>query len=75
MPSSKPPTCAPRSAASARLADWPAFADSWNDLSTDTYMADGGRYRRRRFGVWCRTARARSRAAHQPHYQSLDYNT
>ena len=34
------------------LADWAAFADSWNDLSTDTYMADGGRYRRRRFGVW-----------------------
>ena len=34
------------------LADWPAFADSWNDLYTDTYMADGGRYRRRRFGVW-----------------------
>ena len=34
------------------LADWPAFAESWNDLHTDTYMADGGRYRRRRFGVW-----------------------
>ena len=33
------------------LGDWTAFADSWNDLHTDTYMADGGRYRRRRFGV------------------------
>ncbi|HZX87093.1 MAG TPA: hypothetical protein VFF19_26210, partial [Reyranella sp.] len=34
------------------LADWPAFAESWDDLDVDTYMADGGRYRRRRFGVW-----------------------
>ena len=34
------------------LADWAAFAESWNDLEVDTYMADGGRYRRRRFGVY-----------------------
>ena len=34
------------------LADWTQFAESWNDLEVDTYMADGGRYRRRRFGVW-----------------------
>ena len=34
------------------LTDWPQFADSWNGLEVDTYMADGGRYRRRRFGVW-----------------------
>src|ERR1700716_3181164 len=27
------------------LADWPQFAESWNDLEVDTYMADGGRYR------------------------------
>src|SRR4030095_7363350 len=31
------------------LADWPAFAESWNDLEVGTYIADGGRYRRRRF--------------------------
>ena len=29
------------------LTDWHAFAASWNDLGLDTYMADGGRYRRR----------------------------
>src|SRR5690349_21769822 len=58
------------------LADWPAFADSWGDLLTDTYMADGGRYRRRRFGVWKAGKQgAIERGAHQPHYQSLDYNT
>ncbi|MFZ5781804.1 MAG: 2OG-Fe dioxygenase family protein [Pseudomonadota bacterium] len=58
------------------LADWPAFAESWNDLAVDTYMADGGRYRRRRFGVW-RTGRqgAIERGAHQAHFQTLDYNT
>ena len=32
------------------LSDVDAFAASWNDLSLDTYMADGGRYRRRRAG-------------------------
>jgi hypothetical protein len=63
------------------LADWPAFAESWNDLSTDTYMADGGRYRRRRFGVWhagrpdAGRGGAIERGDHQPHYQGLDYNT
>jgi hypothetical protein len=58
------------------LADWPAFAASWNDLSTDTYMADGGRYRRRRFGVWRAGRQGRiERGKHQAHYQSLDYNT
>jgi hypothetical protein len=58
------------------LSDWPAFATSWNDLSTDTYMADGGRYRRRRFGVWSAGKQgAIAREAHQPHYQSVNYNT
>jgi hypothetical protein len=57
------------------LADWPAFADSWNDLQTDTYMADGGRYRRRRFAVYGASKQgAIMRGPHQPHYQSLDYN-
>ena len=32
----------------AALAEWPSFAASWEDLGVDTYMADGGRYRRRR---------------------------
>ena len=43
-----------RSAArrTATLADWTAFADSWNRLELDTYMADGGRYRRRRHATY-----------------------
>jgi len=59
------------------LADWDAFAESWNDLGLDTYMADGGRYRKRRFAVFGTVAGddAIVRKPHQPHYQSRDYNT
>ena len=32
--------------------DWASFAASWDDLGIDTYMADGGRYRRRRFAAF-----------------------
>lgn len=57
------------------LADWDLFADSWNRLELDTYMADGGRYRRRRHAVYAAGATgALVRKPHQPHYQSLDYN-
>ena len=57
------------------LADWDAFSDSWNRLATDQYMADGGRYRKRRYATYtAATGRAIIRAPHQPHYQTLDYN-
>ena len=57
------------------LSDWEAFSKSWNDLEVDTYMADGGRYRRRRHGVFsASSAGAIVREPHQPHYQSVDYN-
>jgi hypothetical protein len=57
------------------LADWPAFAASWDDLGLDTYMADGGRYRKRRHATFSAVAgEPVHRAAHQPHYQSRDYN-
>jgi hypothetical protein len=58
------------------VADWDRFAASWDDLGLDTYMADGGRYRKRRHAVYA-VAPSESgprRAAHQPHYQSRDYN-
>lgn len=57
------------------LDDWEAFSESWNDLELDRYMADGGRYRRRRHAVFTvETGQAPQREPHQPHYQSLDYN-
>ncbi len=58
------------------LSDWEAFAASWNDMPLDTYMADGGRYRRRRYAVLsAQGAQSEIKLEpHQPHYQSLDYN-
>lgn len=56
------------------LVRWPSFAAEWNDLGVDTYMADAGRYRRRRFGVFAVSAPGIERKPHQPHYQSRDYN-
>lgn len=57
------------------LTEWLSYSESWNALGTDTYMADGGRYRRRRFGVFEVSAHSVVRKPHQPHYQSRDYNT
>jgi len=55
---------------------WPAFAESWNRLELDTYMADGGRYRRRRYATLSAAAASADLhiEPHQPHYQSVDYN-
>lgn len=57
------------------VTDWEAFANSWNSLGLDTYMADGGRYRRRRHAVFSASRSSLIvREPHQPHYQSTDYN-
>jgi hypothetical protein len=56
------------------LAEWPSFAASWENLGVDTYMADGGRYRRRRFAAFAVSSKGVVRKVHQPHYQSRDYN-
>ena len=57
------------------LGDWEAFSASWNRLELDTYMADGGRYRRRRHATFAVPQQgALTRNPHQAHYQSLDYN-
>lgn len=59
--------------------DWESFAASWEHLGVDTFMADGGRYRKRRFACFAASASPASpgdlrRKPHQPHYQSRDYN-
>ncbi len=57
------------------LGDWPTFAASWNDLAVDDYLADFGRYRRRRHAVFRADHNgAITRETHQPHYQSREYN-
>lgn len=60
----------------AALSDWDAFTASWDDMPLDCYMADGGRYRRRRYAVMSADGTTDSirLEAHQPHYQSRDYN-
>jgi hypothetical protein len=59
---------------SAGLRDWDGFAKSWDDLGVDAFMADGGRYRRRRFAAFRASPDGIARKPHQPHYQSRDYN-
>lgn len=62
-------------AMSGALEDWDSFAASWNALELDTYMADGGRYRRRRHAVFgAQPGSDIERRPHQPHYQALEYN-
>jgi hypothetical protein len=62
-------------AATGPLTDWDTFAASWDDLGRDTYMADGGRYRKRRHAVFHAGRDGIVRQPAQPHYQSRDYNT
>lgn len=58
------------------LADWQAFAASWDRLEPDTYMADGGRYRRRRHAVFSALDDGPiKREPHQAHFQTTDYNS
>jgi len=59
---------------SGSLSDWDAFAASWDRLAPDEYMADGGRYRRRRHAVFSVSPSGIRRLAHQPHYQGIQYN-
>jgi len=57
------------------LDDWPAFVASWEDLPLDGYMADCGRYRRRRHAVLAvDRGGAIAPQPRQPHVQALHYN-
>jgi hypothetical protein len=53
-----------------------AFLDSWNTLEEDQYMADGGKYRKRRHAIYATHfgGQPAQKMPHQPHYQTLDYN-
>jgi hypothetical protein len=52
------------------------FLDSWNRLEQDQYMADGGKYRKRRHATYAiQNAGEPARLMpYQPHYQTADYN-
>jgi hypothetical protein len=54
----------------------PFFA-SWNRLETDAFMADGGRYRRRRIANFAAEpgVPGHLRGPHRPHFQAVVHNT
>lgn len=56
---------------------WYDFAESWNDLEEDQFMADGGKYRRRRFSefVYDKSTDSLQILKHAPFFQSMDLNT
>lgn len=61
--------------AAGELSDWTAFAESWNHLGPDAYLAEKRRFRRRRHATFSANAGGLiEQSPHQPHYQSLQYN-
>jgi hypothetical protein len=69
-------------AQTAALLDVPApalaeFAASWQRLETDAFMADGGRYRRRRIANFMAIPGSADhhRGLHRPHFQAVVHNT
>ncbi len=55
---------------------WRRFQDSWERLCLDKHMADGGRYRYRRYSIfhWTAANRSLALAPHRPHYQESVFN-
>lgn len=51
-----------------------ALTAGWDDLPLDTYLRDGGSYRRRRHSCFVVDAGRAALAPHRAHWQSLDYN-
>lgn len=62
--------------AATRIGNDEAFLDSWNRLEQDQYMADGGRYRKRRHATYAiqNAGESARLMPYQPHYQTVDYN-
>ncbi len=56
------------------LSDEQSFARSWDLLELDNYMADGGRYRKRRHAIYRFEAGRLERMPNGPHRQELSYN-
>jgi hypothetical protein len=51
-----------------------AWLAQWDDLPLDTYLRDGGRYRRRRHACFVVRDGVVERAADRPHWQPVAYN-
>lgn len=51
-----------------------ALQPAWDDLPSDAYLKDGGRYRRRRHSCFVVDGEAVTRVPHRAHWQPLAYN-
>lgn len=51
-----------------------ALASAWNDLPPDTFLRDGGRYRRRRHSCFVVRGDEVQQVPHRAHWQPLEYN-
>ena len=58
----------------ATNAELDALRPSWNDLPPDTYLRDGGHYRRRRHSCFIVDRAAVQLVAHRAHWQPVEYN-
>jgi hypothetical protein len=57
------------------FSDWTDFAESWNHLELDQYLAAKGRFRRRRHATFSATADGLVvPEAHAAHFQTLEHN-
>lgn len=57
-----------------RLGELKALASSWDDLCVDTYLKDGGRYRRRRHSCFVVDGHEVIQTPHRAHWQPIEYN-
>ena len=70
-------TLSPRGVTELVGCDGAAFEglrDSWNDLPSDQYLKDGGKYRRRRHSCFVVRSEGVEQVPHRAHWQPLEYN-
>src|SRR3954447_8625513 len=60
--------------AGCQVSDLQALVPSWDDLPPDTYLKDGGRYRRRRHSCFLVEGESVQQAPHRAHWQPVEYN-
>ena len=58
----------------APLTAFDAMRPSWDELAPDTYLRDGGRYRRRRHSCFVVRGGEVEQVAHRAHWQPIEYN-
>ena len=60
--------------AASSVAELDRLRPSWDALPPDTYLRDGGRYRRRRHSCFVAEGDRVEQVAHRAHWQPLEYN-